>query len=215
MTNQPDFSQVAIKVRTEPVQQRGAQRIQLLLDVAAELIDEKGIDGLTTSDVAARSGSSVGVVYRYFPNIQSLLRALAARNMEKFTEGIFTTMAPTTQGWLSALDATIDNYVDLVRSEPGFRALRFGDVIDERFIAPDVSNNTLLSQAFNDLVVRKYGLEPSDELSFDIEVIIEIADALLHRAFQYSKQGDSRFIDKLRTIVRDYMSKYETLPRTA
>lgn len=215
MTNQPDFSQGALKVRTEPVQQRGAQRIQLLLDVAAELIDEKGIDGLTTSDVAARSGSSVGVVYRYFPNIQSLLRALAARNMEKFTDEIFTSMTPSPDGWLGTLDSTIDSYVALMRTEPGFRALRFGDVIDERFIAPEVSNNTLLAQGFNDLVVRKYDLAPSDELSFDLEVIIEIADALLHRAFQYSKQGDPRFIDKLREIVRGYMQKHEKLPGTA
>ncbi len=212
MTNQPELGTVALKVRTEPVQQRSAVRIHRLLDVAAELIDEKGIDGLTTSNVAARSGSSVGVVYRYFPNIQSLLRSLASRNMERFTDRIFSNMAPDPHGWFSALDSTIDTYVDLLRTEPGFRALRFGDVIDERFIAPDVSNNGLLSHGFNELLVRKYGLTPSDELSFDLEVIIEIADALLRRAFQYSKDGDIRFIDKLRVIVRDYMYKHETLP---
>lgn len=212
MTNQPELGTVALKVRTEPVQQRSAVRIHRLLDVAAELIDEKGIDGLTTSNVAARSGSSVGVVYRYFPNIQSLLRSLASRNMERFTDRIFSNMAPDPHGWFSALDSTIDTYVDLLRTEPGFRALRFGDVIDERFIAPDVSNNGLLSHGFNELLVRKYGLTPSDELSFDLEVIIEIADALLRRAFQYSKDGDTRFIDKLRVIVRDYMYKHETLP---
>lgn len=214
MTNQPELGTVALKVRTEPVQQRSAVRIHRLLDVAAELIDEKGIDGLTTSNVAARSGSSVGVVYRYFPNIQSLLRSLASRNMERFTDRIFSNMAPDPHGWFSALDSTIDTYVDLLRTEPGFRALRFGDVIDERFIAPDVSNNGLLSHGFNELLVRKYGLTPSDELSFDLEVIIEIADALLRRAFQYSKDGDIRFIDKLRVIVRDYMHKHETLPAT-
>src|SRR6187431_3310269 len=73
-----------LSVRAEPVQQRSAERITALLDAAADLIDEHGIDGLTTSDVATRSASSVGVVYRYFPNIQSLLRALAVRNMDRF-----------------------------------------------------------------------------------------------------------------------------------
>jgi AcrR family transcriptional regulator len=65
----------AAAIRTAPIQQRSSERITLLLDTAASLIDENGIDKLTTSDVAARSRSSVGVVYRYFPNIQSLLRA--------------------------------------------------------------------------------------------------------------------------------------------
>ena len=202
----------AIAVRTEPVQQRSTERITNLLDAAADLIDEHGIDGLTTSDVATRSGSSVGVVYRYFPNIQSLLRALASRNMEKFTARIFGAMSEQPEGWMAAMNAAIDGYVALLRDEPGFRALGFGDVIDKRFIQPDASNNSVLAREFTDLFVKKYGLAPSPELSLDLEIIIEIADALLHRAFLYERQGDERFIAKLRTIVFEYMGKHAVLP---
>jgi AcrR family transcriptional regulator len=201
--NQPAPS---LSVRAEPVQQRSAERITNLLDAAADLIDEQGIDGLTTSDVATRS---VGVVYRYFPNIQSLLRALAARNMERFTARITEAMAGPDTGWLTALDDVIDAYVDLTRTEPGFRALRFGDIIDERFIQPDVSNNTLISRSFNDLLVSRYGIEPSEELSFDLEVLVEIADSLLHRAFLYEREGDDRFIAKLRVLIREYLAPYQ------
>lgn len=195
-----------IAVRTEPVQQRSTERITSLLDAAADLIDEHGIDGLTTSDVATRSGSSVGVVYRYFPNIQSLLRSLAARNMEKFTERIFVTEPPG--DWVEAMNSAIDVYVELLRTEPGFRALGFGDVIDKRFVQPDVSNNTRLSHGFNDMFVHNYGLARSEDLSLDLEVIVEIADALLHRAFLYERNGDERFIAKLRTLVHDYLAPH-------
>ena len=88
MNPKADFPVPTLAVRTEPVQQRSTERITSLLDAAAHLIDQNGIDGLTTSDVATRSGSSVGVVYRYFPNIQSLLRALAIRNLERFIDRI-------------------------------------------------------------------------------------------------------------------------------
>ncbi|CAN5257666.1 TetR family transcriptional regulator [soil metagenome] len=207
MNSTPDF--VPATVRTEPVQQRSTERITSLLDAAAALIDQNGIDGLTTSDVASRSGSSVGVVYRYFPNIQSLLRALASRNMEKFTTRIFGAMSEEPDGWMEAMNAAIDGYAELLREEPGFRALGFGDVIDKRFIQPDRSNNSVLATEFNELFTRKYGLTPSAELSLDLEVVIEIADALLHRAFLYERQGDERFIAKLRTIVFEYMGKHE------
>ncbi|CAN5161623.1 TetR family transcriptional regulator [soil metagenome] len=210
MNDITDF--VPATVRTEPVQQRSTERITSLLDAAAALIDQNGIDGLTTSDVATRSGSSVGVVYRYFPNIQSLLRALASRNMEKFTNRLFGAMTEQPEGWMEAMNAAIDGYVELLRNEPGFRALGFGDVIDKRFIQPDQANNSVLAKQFNELFTRKYGLVPSDELSLDLEIIIEIADALLHRAFLYERQGDERFIEKLRTIVFEYMSKHEELP---
>lgn len=197
-----------LSVRAEPVQQRSAERITALLDAAADLIDEQGIDGLTTSDVATRSGSSVGVVYRYFPNIQSLLRALAARNMDRFSARIADALDAEPSGWFVALDDIVDAYLALARTEPGFRALRFGDIIDERFMQPDVSNSNNMSRRFNDILTSKYGLVASDELAFDLEVLVEIADALLHRAFLYERDGDERFIARLRSIVREYMAPY-------
>lgn len=202
------YTPATLALRAEPVQQRSADRITNLLDSAADLIDEHGIDGLTTSDVASRSGSSVGVVYRYFPNIQSLLRALASRNMQKFSERIFGALADDPADVTSAMNAAIDVYVDLLRSEPGFRALGFGDVIDKRFVQPERSNNSVLAHEFNTLFVEKYGLTASDDLSIDLDIVVEIADALLHRAFLYDKQGDERYIGKLRSIVRDYMAPH-------
>jgi AcrR family transcriptional regulator len=208
MSINADFVTPSVPTRTEPVQQRSAERIANLLDAAAQLIDDQGIDGLTTSEVAARSGSSVGVVYRYFPNIQELLRSLAQRNMQRYTDRVFAIMAESPTEWMGALDDVIDTYVEMVRTEPGFRALGFGDVITKRFLRPDTSNNTALAKAFADLLVQKYELTPSPDLVFDLEVVVEIADALLKRAFQYDKQGDDRFIDKLRTIVREYLAPH-------
>lgn len=208
MIDRADHSPPTAAIRTEPVQQRSADRVTNLLDTAAALIDERGIDGLTTSDVATRSGSSVGVVYRYFPNIQSLLRALASRNMEKFTALIFGSMSEQPEQWMEVMNATIDAYVDLLRHEPGFRALAFGDVIDKRFLQPEASNNSVLAREFNELLIKKYNLAPSEDLSLDLEVVIEIADALLHRAFLYDRQGDERFIGKLRDIVYEHMAPH-------
>lgn len=209
MTTKADLVPSGITVRTDPVQQRSAERIALLLDAAASLIDRDGIDGLTTSDVAAKADSSVGVVYRYFTDIQALLRALAARNMDKFTEAIYRAMEEEPRDWYAALNLLIDAYADLMRNEPGFRALRFGDVIDERFLNADRSNNTVLTEQFTELLVGRYGLEASDELSFDVEVLVEVGNAMLHRAFLYDPQGDERFIQRLRQMVPELMGKYQ------
>jgi AcrR family transcriptional regulator len=212
MTDLPDLPRNQAIIRTEPVQQRSAQRITLLLDVAAELIDEIGIDGLTTSDVAARSDSSVGVVYRYFPNIQSLLRALAARNRQQFMDKVVAALAIEADDWRDVLDGAIDSFVSMNRTVPGFRALRFGDVIDERFIETELSNNAQLARAFATILSERYGFAEDEQLVFDLEVIIEIADALLQRAFLLDKDGDERFISTARDIVRVYVRTSTTLP---
>ncbi len=200
MNPRADLSATTLTVRTEPVQQRSTERITNLLDSAAALIDQHGIDGLTTSDVATSSGSSVGVVYRYFPNIQSLLRALAARNFDRFIANIENVPVLHGKDWGAAADAIIDAYCALARTEPGFRAVHFGEVIDDRFIQTEAAPT--ISRRFFDLL-GVFGFAPSDELSFEVEVIVEIGDALLHRAFQYEPDGDDRFISALRALVRD------------
>lgn len=212
MNHKADFPVPTLAVRTEPVQQRSTERISNLLDAAALLIDQNGIDGLTTSDVATRSGSSVGVVYRYFPNIQSLLRALAVRNLERFIDGIKD--VGDDDEWTAAADRIIDAYIRLARTEPGFRAVRFGEVIDERFIQQSQeATTTSISHMLDTLLVNRYGFPASESLSFDVEVLVELGDALLHRAFLYEAEGDIRFIDKLRSLVRDYLTPYEVSAR--
>jgi len=198
----------ATSVRTEPVQQRSNERITLLLDTAATLIDEKGIDGLTTSDVAARSRSSVGVVYRYFPNIQSLLRALAARNMQRFLDASFSRLSEEPSEWMGELDLILDVYADLSRTEPGFRALHFGGVIDERFISGQIDANRELADRFVQFVSKRYSLPATEEFSVDLDVAIEVASALLQRAFRNDRDGDVRYIDRARVVVRGILEPY-------
>jgi AcrR family transcriptional regulator len=209
MTLKADMTVSSLSVRAEPVQQRSAERITSLLDAAAELIDANGIDGLTTSDVATRSGSSVGVVYRYFPNIQSLLKALAARNLDKFTTRLRELLPEDSSDSEGAINAGIDTYIEMGRTEPGFRALRFGDVIEDRFIRDEPGVTLGMSSMFTELLVTRYGINSTPELAFDIEVLVEIADALLHRAFRYDTQGDERYIARLREIVRDFIASHD------
>ena len=209
MNLKSDAPVASLSVRAEPVQQRSAERITSLLDAAAELIDTNGIDGLTTSDVATRSGSSVGVVYRYFPNIQSLLKALAARNLDKFTTRIRETLPADSKDSIGALNATIDAYLELARTEAGFRALRFGDVIDDRFIHDGSTGGSGMSAMFTEILVTRYGVNQTPNLAFDIEVMVEIGDALLHRAFRFDPQGDERFISRLREIANDFIDSHD------
>lgn len=192
-------------IRTEPIQQRSSARITLLLDAAATIISEHGIEGLTTSDVATRSESSVGVVYRYFPNIRSLLRALAARNLERYVARL--EVQPQGATALDGLDNAIDIIVDMMRNEPGFRAIRFGDVIDERLLEPEMDNSGMLAELFESFLVDRHQVTRSAELTFRLQIAVEIADALIKRAFEVDAGGNARFIDRARELVRAELSQ--------
>jgi AcrR family transcriptional regulator len=59
-------------VRVAPQQERSTRRLAGFLDAAAELFVEVGYEAATMTAVAERSGSSIGALYNYFPDKQSI-----------------------------------------------------------------------------------------------------------------------------------------------
>ena len=73
----------AAVMRRRPQQDRGQRRVEKILDAAAEVIAEVGVDGATTNAIAARAETSVGSLYQFFPNKEAIVEALAARYVEQ------------------------------------------------------------------------------------------------------------------------------------
>jgi AcrR family transcriptional regulator len=57
-------------------QVRGQQRMELVLDVAAQVFAEVGFEAATTNAIAARAGMSPGSPYQFFPNKDAIAKAL-------------------------------------------------------------------------------------------------------------------------------------------
>jgi AcrR family transcriptional regulator len=69
-----------VATQSEPKrQERGRRRIELILDVAEEVIAEAGYDAATTNLLAARARMSPGSLYQYFANKAAIVEALTAR----------------------------------------------------------------------------------------------------------------------------------------
>jgi len=66
--------------RRLPVQQRSRERVDRMLDVATSLIAAQGSDALRMSEVAEKSGVSIGSLYQYFPDKAAIIRTLAERS---------------------------------------------------------------------------------------------------------------------------------------
>ncbi len=69
-------------VRRTPHQHRAQESVHAVLQAAAAIIEESGYEAYNTNAVAKRAGVSVALVYRYFPNKESILIALWEREQE-------------------------------------------------------------------------------------------------------------------------------------
>lgn len=188
--------------RTIPVQQRGAARVDKLLDAAAAIITEVGIAALTTSAVAERSESSVGVVYRYFPNASVIVLTLADRNRERFTAELTgRILAGEAPSWRDYARTCVAAYATMARTEPAFASVRFGDVIAMRLNPKNASKNDELGLGLMQFLVEHFGFERTEDLEFTTTVGMETADAMIRRGFQYERDGDERFITMASTLI--------------
>ncbi len=181
-------------IRNEPVQARSTARLAALLDAAAHVIDEIGYERLTTAMVAERAGASIGTVYRYFPDRIAVLQSLAARNAERIGERAFAELRDGGSGtWESALQAAFEVITTAFRSEPGFSALRFGDVLDLRPFA-GVPALRVFSDRAAVILVERFGMVDSIEAKQTLQSVLTLADAIAADAFQRDPHGDAAIL---------------------
>jgi AcrR family transcriptional regulator len=71
--------------RKLPRQQRSQRTVERILEAAAHIFDEVGYSETSTSDIASEAGVSIGSLYQYFPNKDSMLLALTQTHIESTT----------------------------------------------------------------------------------------------------------------------------------
>lgn len=94
-----------INPRKLPTQERSKQLVDSLLSATANVLVQRGYEGLTTNRVADEAGVSVGSLYQYFPNKESLVEALIRR----WSDGLMETIA---DHYLEVRNESIETAVD-------------------------------------------------------------------------------------------------------
>lgn len=79
---------VSLSLRRAPKQVRAQETVRAVLRAAGEEIEFGGLDKLTTNRVAIRAGLSIGAVYGYFPNKESILQALLVQWLDGVLEAL-------------------------------------------------------------------------------------------------------------------------------
>ena len=69
--------------RHAPVQRRSRERLERILEAAAELLAEGGVDALTTRSLAEHTGIPVASIYRYFDNRDAIIAAYLDRELQE------------------------------------------------------------------------------------------------------------------------------------
>lgn len=132
--------------RAEPRQERAKRTLAHVLDVAAALLDEVGPAAFNTNLLAARAGVRVRTVYRYFPNKQAVVVALARRMADEWSGWFdFDALADPGSDWRRGWDAQIRRFAAGLRALPGGLAVRRAMQASPELRAIDQDDNARLA----------------------------------------------------------------------
>ena len=208
----------AAGLRRRPVQRRSAERYERILNVCAELLDEVGFAGLTTTAVARRAEVPIGTVYQFFADKSALVHALAARNLQTFLDRLSRRYEETPPASVEdVVDVAIDEFVDMRRTMPGFGVLDFGagsdwseaDPRDLYLLDDSVENNTAVARRLRLLTPFLGSSDAGEEqVELALRVTMEAADAVLQLAFRSDPNGDPALIQECKRLLVAYLGRY-------
>ncbi len=199
-------------LRRKPAQDRSAQRLELILDTAASLIDEVGLSAITPSLVARQAGMSGPAIYRYFSDVEGIISALARRNLERFLAATGDLLSDEHLSWEAAVESCVDLYSDMYRDVPGFRTLRLGSGPSARF-SEDETNLVVVAKAAIGYFQPRFETWDRPGMLNAIEVMLQIIEALVARA--YDGDNGEFFIAEAKRLSVRYLGEFLlTVPGT-
>lgn len=205
--------------RRRPRQSRGQQRVERLLDAAAEVIAESGLAAATAEAIAQKAQTAKGSLYQFFPNRDAVLAALALRYADEM-RAIHERAFPMDSRGLS-LDRLIDRIVKPLAEfhdrNPAFRRV-FATIegpADDTRTAP----LRLRSQLFDSFVDRldvlfsaRNPTLPSKERRRAALVCATVGQSLLARRSRAPLAEKKPLLDDLRRLLVAYLTPMLEVP---
>lgn len=103
----------------EPKRQRGHLRVAAIMEAGVAVFTEKGYDAATMTEIAARSGTAIGSLYRFFPSKEVLADALLLNYAQHVTDR-FAALAARAPAM--TLEVLADALVDFMVSQQSQRS---------------------------------------------------------------------------------------------
>ena len=199
--------------RRKPRQSRGQRRVDLLLDAAAEVIAEHGLDAATAEAIAQRAHTAKGSLYQFFPNREAVVAALAMRFADELRSIHERAFATDPRGL--ALERLIDRIVRPLAAfhdrNPAFR--RVFMTADAPVDSTGAAPNRIRAQIFESIVDRldllfaaRNPRLSSRERRRAAVVCATIGQALLARRDRAQAAEKKPLLDDLRRVLHAYLT---------
>jgi AcrR family transcriptional regulator len=200
---------LAVSGSRQPRQERGERRVCAILDAAAALITECGAEGLTVQALAERAQTSKGSLYHFFPDLQSVLGALAERHTTAITRLTRAMIADAGIDWASlSVDQTVERFIAplaYLEEHPDLLALAR---------APNMLDNTTrrlspICDLADHILQRRYPRLSAHERLVRASAMVAVMDGIVGYGLRSKELESARMVEELRRVLAAYLGSHE------
>jgi AcrR family transcriptional regulator len=202
-----------------PVQKRGQQRVEAILDAAESVFSEMGVDAATTNAIAERAGASVGSLYHFFANKDAILEALAERYAGAMT-GLLKQELRIDEPWVplpQLFREMITAFGVMDEAHPGYMAVcRATDVASGGKSQISLQMEEHMQALVRALLARRMPGIPESEAARHAALSVVVVHAVLDHAMSVTEPMRSDIRSALVDMMVRHFTPLETqYPRTA
>jgi len=207
-------------MRRLPKQKRSQQRVERILEAAAEVFACVGYEAATTHAIAARAGTAIGSLYQFFPDKLAIFHALEKRHMEQVRAIHAKLMTP--QMAQLPLEQIIQQLVETFAvyfEHPGPKVVYIQYfVVPEMFKYFDDSFTQGLIQEFASFLQLRNPVLSTEKSKLLAEVCLQCYNSLLLVALRSDCTHRKQLYEEVRELLVAYLRPYmgnELLSNTA
>ena len=196
------------RLRNAPIQARSRERLRRVLDAADEALAAEGANAFTTTLVAAQAGVPIGSIYRFFPDKEAIVEALAVRywsDLEDLVAGVADAdgVTPLDDPVAGVLDVLIAGF----RARPGFLALWYGGLRSERVRDATRPTRTAIARSIERILANHWPDAARRNRARAAEMVVLTGDGLLREAFRRDRRGDRAVLAETKLMLRAYLAE--------
>ncbi len=197
-------------MRRLPKQERGKQRVEKILDAAAEIFAEVGYEAATTHVIAARANTAVGSLYQFFPDKSAIFNALEIRHVKRVRAMWVKVNTPAIvqlplrqmiQKLLAAAAELLEQPTSRVIFVQFFTGPEIFQTIDESFTAEAINFTASLLKQRNSALEDK-------QCSLLAEVCVHCSNTLILIALRSNEHHSQQLVRQIEDLLVSYLSPY-------
>ena len=196
--------------RRVPQQERSRRLVDGLLDAAERIVVERGVEALTTRDIAEGADAPVASLYQYFSDKEDVLLALALRDMAEMDNQVANDLGELEVLSISSVvRTTMMAFVSVYRRRPAFVEIYLRGRNNQAVHQFGRDHNLRVAEELRAFAIDA-GLA-ADNLSVKIaHLAVEIGDRVFQLAYAEDIDGDAELVEEGIALVTAYLERYAT-----